>query len=244
MARPGRLGNDIEVCVVGAGGLGCPLLLSLSAAGGVRITIVDHDRVEAHNLQRQVLYTTADVGRPKVDAAAHRLRARVPGLAVHTIARRLRPEDAAAFVHDLRPGTILCEATDDPALKFAMNDAALARGVPLVVGAALGFSGQALAVSAGRACYRCIYEAPPPAHLVPTCAQAGVLGAGVGLVGHLGAALALGLASDASATAGRLFTIDLRRMLVRTLEPAPRSGCPACAAAPSVSAAVSPPHAV
>ena len=232
MPDPGELGGPIDVCVVGAGGLGCPLLLSLSAAGGVRLTIVDHDRVEAHNLQRQVLYCTADVGRPKVEAAAHRLRARVPDLRVTAIERRLRPQDTGAFVAGLPAGTVLCEATDDPALKFAFNDAALARGVPLVIGAALGFRGQALAVAKGHACYRCIYEAPPPVHAVPTCAQAGVLGAGVGLVGHLMAALALGLAADPPAIAGRLHTIDLRRMLVRTLEPAPRPGCPACRAAP------------
>lgn len=221
----------MDVCVVGAGGLGCPLLLSLSATPGVRLTIVDHDRVEAHNLQRQVLYCTADVGRPKVDAAAHRLRARVPDLHVASIARRLRPEHVDDFVASLPRGTVVCEATDDPALKFAFNDAALAHGVPLVVGAALGFRGQAIAVAAGHACYRCIYEAPPPVHAVPTCAEAGVLGAGVGLVGHLMAALVLGLHREPAATAGRLHTIDLHRTQVRTLEPSPRPGCAAHARA-------------
>lgn len=228
---PTAIGGEVAVCVIGAGGLGCPLLLSLSAAGGVRLCVVDHDRVEAHNLQRQVLFTLADVGRPKVEAAAHRLRARVPALRVDTHARKLVPADADAFLADLPPGTIACDATDDPALKFALNDAALARGVPLVVGAAIGFRGQAIAIAAGHACYRCIYEAPPPVHAVPTCAEAGVLGAGVGLVGHLMAALVLGLAADPASVAGRLHTIDLARTLVRTLEPAPRPGCPACGAA-------------
>lgn len=217
----------MDVCVVGAGGLGCPLLLSLSAAGGVRLTVVDHDRVEAHNLARQVLYCTADVGRLKVEAAAHRLRARVPALHVTGIERRLAPEHVEDFVASLPEGTVLCEATDDPALKFAFNDAALAHAVPLVVGAALGFRGQAIAVARGHACYRCIYEAPPPVHAVPTCAEAGVLGAGVGLVGQLMAALAFGLHRDPAGTAGRLHTIDLHRTQVRTLEPAPRPGCTA-----------------
>lgn len=232
MREPASFG----VCMIGAGGLGCPALLALSAAGVGRITVVDHDDVEAHNLQRQVLFCRADVGRAKVDAAAHRLRARVPSLEVEAVRRRLLPEEADAFAAALPPGTILCEGSDSPALKFAVNDAALRHGVPLVVGAALGFRGQALAVWPGRACYRCIYEAPPPVHAVPTCAEAGVLGASVGLVGHLMAGLALGLASDPFAVAGRLWAVDLLRMDVQSLQPAPRTGCPACAHAPRVSA--------
>jgi molybdopterin/thiamine biosynthesis adenylyltransferase len=219
------------VCVIGAGGLGCPALLALSAAGVMRLHIVDHDIVESHNLQRQVLYALADVGRRKIDAAAHRLRARVPEIAVHGIARRLDPDDADAFVAELPPHTVLCEGSDDPDLKFAINDAALRHGVPLVIGSALGWRGQALAVAPGCTCYRCIFEAPPPPDLRPTCAQAGVVGAGVGLVGHLMANLALGLLHDRSATAGRMFAIDLLHGAVRTLEPSLRAGCSACASA-------------
>jgi adenylyltransferase/sulfurtransferase len=217
-------------CVIGAGGLGCPALSALCAAGVQALWIVDHDVVESHNLQRQVLFSTADVGRPKVEAAAHRLRARRPELRVTTRRETLTPESVDAFVAALPAGTVLLECTDAPALKFAVNDAALRHGVPLVVGAALDWRGQALAVVAGHACYRCIYEAPPPAHAVPTCAEAGVLGAGVGLVGHLMAHLALRLGSAPDETAGVLSALDLLSGTVRTLHPEPRPGCAACGA--------------
>ncbi len=217
-------------CVIGAGGLGCPALSSLCAAGIEALSIVDHDVVEGHNLQRQVLYGTADIGRHKVDAAAHRLRARRRDLLITTRRLRLEPDDADTFVSTLPPGTVLLECTDSPELKFAINDAALRYHVPVVIGAALGWQGQALAVVAGHACYRCIYEAPPPAEAVPTCAQAGVIGAGVGLTGHLMAHLALRLGSATAETAGRLMSLDLLAGTVRTLQPSRRDDCPACGA--------------
>jgi adenylyltransferase/sulfurtransferase len=223
-------GAAITACVIGAGGLGCSALLALSAAGVDELLVVDHDTVAAHNLQRQVLYTTADVGRPKVEAAAHRLRARLPGLAVHPMRRRVGPDDVDALLLALPAGAVVLEGSDDAALKFAVNDAALRRGIPAVVGAALRWQGQAIAVAAGHACYRCVHEAPPPAEALPTCAEAGVIGAGVGLVGSLMAALALGLRARPAETAGRLLAIDLLQGSVRTLAPAPRAGCPACAA--------------
>jgi molybdopterin/thiamine biosynthesis adenylyltransferase len=133
------------------------------------------------------------------------------------------------FVASLRGGgAIVLECTDQPALKFAFNDACLAHGVPLVVGAALGFRGQALAVVRGAlACYRCVYEAPPPEHEVPRCDQAGVLGSGVGHVGMLMAHLAVRLGEGDATVAGRLWAIDLLHAEVRCLAPALRAGCPA-----------------
>ena len=217
--------------VVGAGGLGCPALLGLSAAGARRITIVDPDRVETSNLQRQVLYSVADVGRPKADAAVWVLRHRVPALRADAQVRALAPEDAEAFVGDLPPEAIVLECTDSPALKFALNDAGLRRGTPVVIGAALGLRGQCIAVSPGRACYRCIYEAPPQD--LPTCESAGVLGATVGLAGFLMASAAVSLCNTAAAdeTTGALLAFDVHRTSVQTLRPQPRPGCPACAAA-------------
>jgi molybdopterin/thiamine biosynthesis adenylyltransferase len=222
--------------VIGAGGLGCPALLALQAAGARRALVVDHDRVEAHNLQRQVLYRLADVGAPKAEVAARRLsNPGAAGLRVEPRVQALAVAGVPAFVASLRDPrdprervAIVLECTDQPALKFAFNDACLAQGVPLVVGAALGFSGQALAVIGGPfACYRCIYEAPPPDHEIPRCDQAGVLGAGVGHVGMLMAHLALRLCDGDTAVAGRLWALDLLRAEVRCLEPAVRTGCPA-----------------
>jgi adenylyltransferase/sulfurtransferase len=221
-------------CVVGAGGLGCPALLGLACAITSdpelvphALEIVDHDAVEGHNLQRQVLYTLADVGARKVDAACFRLRSRHRDLAVATVERRLAPADVDAFVA-ARTGSIVIECTDSPALKFAFNDACLRHDVPLVIGAALGLCAQVMAVVRGRACYRCVYEAPPPVELVPTCAAAGVLGPVVGVAGFLVARLALALASGDADSTGRLHALDLRAARMRELAPNPRPGCPAC----------------
>lgn len=217
--------------VVGAGGLGCPALLGLTAAGARRITVVDPDVVETSNLQRQVLYSVAQVGRPKAEAAAWALRQRIRGLEVDAIVRALEPEDASAFVADLPPETIVLECTDMPALKFALNDAGLEHGTPVVIGAALGLRGQCIAVRTGTACYRCIYESPPED--LPTCESAGVLGVAVGLAGFVMASAAISLCdpAHASETTGALLAFDVRMGSMQTLRPEPRRSCPACAAA-------------
>lgn len=219
---------DVHAWVVGAGGLGCPALLGLSMAGVRRLTIVDHDRVEAHNLQRQVLFSVADVGAPKAEAAAHALQRRVVGLEIETRAQRLDAEGLDALIAEAanEPSVVL-ECTDDPALKFAANDAALRRDVPTVIAAALGWRGQAIAVDRTHACYRCVYEAPPPLQAVPTCAEAGVIGAGVGLLGFLAAHLATRLAADERDACGQLHHLDLLTGAARAVAPAIRSGCPA-----------------
>ena len=217
-----------EFFVVGAGGLGCPALLGLGAAGARRVTVVDHDRVEASNLQRQVLFDASMVGMAKADAAVAKLRRRHRGLTARASAFRLEPIEATAWIESLPGGAVVLECSDQPALKFAVNDACLRFGVPLVVGAALGFRGQAMAVLPGHACYRCIYEEPPPPQLQPTCDQAGVLGPAVGHVGSIMAALATGLVRDPEETAGRLLTIDLLRAEPRGLSPRPRRSCSAC----------------
>jgi molybdopterin/thiamine biosynthesis adenylyltransferase len=216
--------------VIGAGGLGCPALLALLASGARRAIVVDHDRVEAHNLQRQVLYDLGDVGAAKAEAAARRLAG---ALRVEPRVEALAPDGVPAFVAGLPSRVaIVLECTDQPALKFAFNDACLAHGVPLVIGAALGFRGQALAVLAGHACYRCVYEAPPPDHEIPRCDEAGVLGSGVGHVGMLMAHLAVRLGEGDASVAGRLWALDLLRGEVRSLAPALRAGCTAHHGAP------------
>ncbi len=224
---------EVHFVVVGAGGLGCPALLGLSAAGARRFTVIDPDRVEPSNLQRQVLYALADVGRPKAEAAAWALRRRLPDLDVRPQARALAADEADAFVADLPPESIVLECTDAPALKFALNDAGLRHGTPVVIGAALGLRGQCMGVVGGSACYRCIYEAPPPE--VPTCEHAGVLGAAVGLAGYLMASVAVGLCRAADdETLGTLTAFDVASVAVQSLHPHPRAGCPACRdAAPS-----------
>lgn len=224
------MANDAERWViVGAGGLGCPALLALLGAGARTFHIVDPDVVEASNLQRQVLYSVAHVGMPKVRAAGLALRARNPSIDLQLEHRGLRSAEVDSFVAALPPGSVVLECTDAPSLKFAFNDACLGHGVPLVIGAALGVRGQVLKVAAGQACYRCIYETVP--REVPTCAAAGVLGPAVGLTGALMAQVAL-----SRAPAGRLLALDLLRSHTQTLHPRPRPDCPACARAqPSLS---------
>jgi molybdopterin/thiamine biosynthesis adenylyltransferase len=215
--------------VVGAGGLGCPALLGLLAGGAESIWIVDHDRVDASNLHRQVLFTLADVGSGKAEAAAFALRQRRRNLDVRAISRRVHEVDD--FLDTLPRDAIVLECTDQPAIKFAFNDACLRRGVPLVIGAALGLHGQVMCVAAGHACYRCIYESPPAD--LPSCDAAGVLGPAVGAAGFVMASAALRLAAGAVETSGRLLAIDCATGRVQTLAPRPRSSCDACQMAAS-----------
>ncbi|HET6585048.1 MAG TPA: ThiF family adenylyltransferase, partial [Nannocystaceae bacterium] len=178
--------------VIGAGGLGCPALLGLRAAGAQHVLVVDDDRVDASNLHRQVLYDLGDVGAAKAEVAAEKL-ARA-GIAAQAAVRRLVPADVPAFVAALAPDSLVLECTDAPASKFATNDACVAHGVPVVVAAALALVGHVVAVGTSGGCYRCVFEAPPPVELVPSCASAGVLGTAVGTTGWLQAMLAVQLA--------------------------------------------------
>jgi molybdopterin/thiamine biosynthesis adenylyltransferase len=213
--------------VLGAGGLGCPALLGLVAAGADAVTIVDHDVVEAHNLQRQVLYTVGDVGMAKVEAAAMRLRTRAPRLAITAVRRRVDADSLGPLLAAQPPGTIALECTDGPGLKFMVNDACLARQVPLVVGGAQRWRGQVQAVVRGSACLRCVFEEAPPAELQEPCSAVGVMGAAVGLLGYLAAHLAVALRAGA-AVAGSVWAIDTRTLVPQVLQPRPRPGCPAC----------------
>ena len=220
--------------VLGAGGLGCPVLLGLTCAGARRLMLADRDRVDESNLHRQVLYTRADVGTPKVEAAGYRLRTRIADLRYSGIHADLDALGVAALLDRMEPGTVVLECSDDPTLKFAVNDACVHRGVPLVVGAVLQWRGQAIAIATGSACYRCIYEEPPPPDLTPPCSTAGVMGAAAGAIGHLMAALAIGLATGQNEVAGRMLALDLRSGGVQELHPAPRPDCSACTGAAAI----------
>lgn len=223
--------REPRVVVLGAGGLGCPALLGLSCAieadRALGITIVDADRVERSNLHRQVLFTIADVGAAKAEAARFRLRTRRPDLNIDTVHQHVDAARLDAMLGALAPGSVVLECTDDPALKFAANDLCLHHDVPLVVAGVLGWQGQAMAVRRGAACYRCIFEAPPPPELAPACSEVGVMGSAAGVLGQLMALLALRLAAGEDA-AGELIVADMRKTSVRTLRPAAREGCPAC----------------
>ena len=224
-----EVGAGGHYLVLGAGGLGCPALLGLVAAGASAITIVDHDVVDASNLQRQVLNTTADVGMAKVEAAAVRLRGRDPRLRLRTHRTHLDAGTLAPLLAEQPAGTIVLECSDAPGLKFMVNDACLERQLPLVVGGVQRWRGQVQAVQRGHACLRCMFEGPPPPALQESCSQVGVMGAAAGLLGFWMAQMAVALRAG-SPVAGTLWAIDTRTLLPQQMRPRPRADCPACGA--------------
>ena len=185
--------EDTSFLLVGAGGLGAPLALALRAAGAGRIVLVDDDIVDLSNLQRQIVYRTADVGRPKAEAAREALLARPGTGRVETVRARFDAGSARALVHD---ADVVCDGSDNLTTKFLVNDVALAEGRAFVIAGVLRASGQVFPVRPGvDACYRCLFEGPPEGELM-TCADAGVFGATCGEVAALQARCAVALATD------------------------------------------------
>jgi len=216
-----------KVAVVGAGGLGCPLLLYLVAAGVGKITIVDFDDVALSNLHRQVLYGMGDVGRPKAIAAREALLRRNPGVKITSSSARLAPGNAASLLegHD-----VLVDATDSFAARYALNRASCMLSVPAVFGAVSRFSGEVLTHTPGEACYACLHPVAPGPELAPTCAEEGVLGVVPGVIGMLQANEVLKLLLGyGEPLASKLLTFDARTSTFRTLALPRDPTCATCA---------------
>ena len=180
-----------SVLVIGAGGLGCPALLYLAAAGVGRLVIVDSDRVEISNLQRQVLYRESDAGEGKAATAAQRLRALNPAITIEPHATRFTRANALDFV---RSADVVLDGSDNFATRYLVNDACVLADRPLVYGAIQGFTGQASVFNwRGGPTYRCLFPEPPEPGTVPNCAEAGVLGVLPGLIGTVQATEAVKL---------------------------------------------------
>jgi molybdopterin/thiamine biosynthesis adenylyltransferase len=213
------------VVLVGAGGIGAPAAIALASAGIERLVVVDDDRVELSNLHRQILFTEADVGRPKPEAFAEAVRRRAPGLAVTVVSGRALPSTAGDIVSG---AGVVVDATDNFASRFLLADAALLAGVPVVHAAAVRWHATVIAVrSGGRPCYRCLFEDVPRGD-APDCATAGVAGPVCGVAGAVAADRALrALAGDASAF-GHVVTYDGLRDVLRAVPVAARAGCPLC----------------
>jgi len=228
-----------RVLVIGAGGLGGPALLGLAAAGVGRLVVVDGDAVESSNLARQPLFGEADLGRRKVEAAAHRLRRLFPQVAIEPVDGRFDEGSAAGL---LRGTDLLVDGSDNFETKFLANDAALRAGVPLLHGGVLRYTAQLLTVVPGEtACLRCLFEAPPGRGEVPSCAEAGVLGPLAGFAGALLAAEgARVLAGERGAYAGRLLVYEARSARARAVTVRRRADCTACPSAPRRAAAPAP----
>ncbi|MBX3201321.1 MAG: HesA/MoeB/ThiF family protein [Labilithrix sp.] len=216
--------SSARVLVVGVGGLGCPAALALARAGVGTLGLADDDEVDVSNLHRQILFDDADVGRPKVPAAAARLRAIAPSVELELHATRLLPANAVELVarYDL-----VVEGSDNFATKFLAADACALAGRPVVHAAAVRWHGTALAVGPrGGPCYRCLFE-DVPLEDVPNCAEAGVVGPMVGVVGAAQADLALSALSGEDVF-GELFTFDGKALASRRRRVARRRGCPLC----------------
>ena len=222
-----------RVLCIGAGGLGSPLALYLAAAGVGTMGIVDFDVVDYTNLQRQIIHTTADVGRPKLDSAAEKLKAINPFLNLKTFNTRLSSDNALELFRDF---DIVADGTDNFPTRYLVNDACVLTGKPNVYGSIFRFEGQAsVFATKDGPCYRCLYPEPPPPGLVPSCAEGGVLGILPGLVGVMQATEAIKLILGAGEPLiGRLLLIDALGMKVRELKLRKNPDCPACGKHPTI----------
>ncbi len=206
-----------SVLCIGAGGLGSPLLLYLAAAGVGRIGLVDFDRVEESNLQRQVLHGTAGIGEPKVHSAARRIRDLNPHVQLDVYEERLTSDNALDI---FAPYDVVVDGTDNFPTRYLANDACVLLGKPLVYGSIFRFEGQASVFNhAGGPDYRDLYPEPPPPGLVPSCAEGGVLGVLPGIIGTIQATEAIKLLTGIGRTlSGRLLLFDALAMSFRELQ--------------------------
>jgi sulfur-carrier protein adenylyltransferase/sulfurtransferase len=216
-----------RVLCIGAGGLGSPLALYLAAAGVGTLGIVDFDVVDFTNLQRQIIHSTADVGRKKLDSAAEKLKAINPFINLKTFETRLSSANALDLFRDF---DIVADGTDNFPTRYLVNDACVLTGKPNVYGSIFRFEGQASVFATEEGpCYRCLYPEPPPPGLVPSCAEGGVLGILPGLVGVMQATEVIKLILGAGEPLiGRLLLIDALGMKFRELKLRKNPDCPAC----------------
>ena len=222
-----------RVLCIGAGGLGSPLALYLAAAGVGTLGIVDFDIVDVTNLQRQILHTTDDVGRRKLDSAADKLKALNPHLNLQTYETRLTSENALDL---FRQFDMVADGTDNFPTRYLVNDACVLTGKPNIYGSIFRFEGQAsVFATEGGPCYRCLYPEPPPPGLVPSCAEGGVLGILPGLVGVIQATEVIKLIlGQGDSLVGRLLLVDALGMKFRELKLRKNPDCPACGTNPTI----------
>ena len=224
---------DSKVVIIGAGGLGSPIALYLAAAGVGTIGIADADVVELSNLQRQIAHQTKDIGTPKVLSARGKIEAMNPDVRVNTYHTWIC---AANVLEIIDRYDFVIDATDNFSAKFLINDACVLAGKPYSHGGILNFAGQTLTFIPGQsACYRCIFPAPPPKDVIPTCSQAGVLGVLPGVIGIIQATESLKyLLGIGELLAGRLFVYDALAMTCRTVKVRRNPHCPICGEHPTI----------
>jgi adenylyltransferase/sulfurtransferase len=227
-----------RVLCIGAGGLGSPAALYLAAAGIGTLGLVDADRVDASNLQRQILYGTDDVGQPKLEKARSRLREMNPD--VEIVLHEVRLTSANA-IDVIAPYDLVIDGSDNFPTRYLSNDVCVFARKPNIYGSVFRFEGQAsvFAPHLGGPCYRCLFPEPPPPGAAPSCAEAGVLGVLPGIIGLIQATEALKLIIGAGETlAGRLLHFDALKMKFREFNLRRDPACPVCGDAPSIFAPI------
>ncbi|NND70988.1 MAG: molybdopterin-synthase adenylyltransferase MoeB [Rhodothermales bacterium] len=222
-----------SVLIVGAGGLGSPLALYLAAAGVGRLGIIDFDVVDRTNLARQIMHTSNDVDRLKVDSARDRIHALNPNVSLQTFSDRLTSVNAREVV---RQFDVVADGTDNFPTRYLVNDTSVLEGVPNVYGSIFRFEGQVSVFGAGDGpCYRCLYPKPPPPELVPSCAEGGVLGVLPGIVGSIMALEVIKLLTGIGDTlVGRLLLVNTKGMQFESIGVKRNPQCLICGDAPSI----------
>jgi len=231
--------KNAKVLIVGTGGLGAPLALYLSAAGVGTIGLVDFDEVDASNLQRQIIHSSKDIGRPKVASAKDRIKGINPFVNVVVHNTMLTSKNAMEIIGEY---DIVADGTDNFQTRYLVNDACVFLGKVNIYGSVFQFEGQSSVFCASREahakdgpCYRCIYPSPPPPGLVPSCAEGGVMGVLPGIIGTIQAAETIKMiVGGAKPLIGRLLHFDAWRMKFRELNLEKDPNCPVCGKNPSI----------
>ena len=222
-----------KVLLLGAGGLGCPAAVYLAAAGVGTIGLVDADVVDASNLQRQILHATSRIGQPKVDSAEVAIRDLNPDVKVVKFQERVNSENVDRIFDGW---DVIIDGCDNFPTRYLVNDASIFRKVPVIHGSIFRFDGQVTTFKPFEGpCYRCLYPEPPPAHLAPSCAEAGVLGILPGIIGTLQATEAIKLLlGKGNLLVGRLLQYDSMNMTFRTFKLRRNKACPVCGENPTI----------
>jgi molybdopterin/thiamine biosynthesis adenylyltransferase len=226
---------DSKVLIIGAGGLGAPAALYLAAAGVGTIGVADADAVDLSNLQRQIIHATPDVGRPKAESAREKMAAINPDIIIKTYQTFV---NAGNIMNIIEGYDFIIDGTDNFPAKFLINDACVIGKKPFSHAGIIRFQGQLMTYVPGEGpCYRCAFVSPPPPDAVPTCSQAGVIGAMGGVIGSLQAMEAVKFITRAGKLlTGALLTYDALSMEFRRIRLPIRSDCAVCGAAPSIAA--------
>jgi len=221
-----------KVLIVGAGGLGAPAALYLAAAGVGTIGIIDSDVVDITNLQRQIIHTTPDIDRPKVISAKEKIEKINPDVKVITYQELLTADNIKEIISEY---DFILDGTDNFPTKFLINDACVLLGKPFSHGGILKFDGQTMTYTPGNACYRCVFNSPPPKGLVPTCSQAGVLGSVAGMLGTIQATEVLKyLTGIGELLTNRFLIFNALSMSFRSIQFKRNENCPVCGTNPTI----------